>query len=53
MQQVQTLGRQIFGTKTKYIMDAYKKATSYAWGYLLINLHPKTTDEKCRLTTRI
>ena len=55
MQQVQTLGRQVSGTKTKYFMDAYKKATSYPWGYLLINLdlHPKTTDEQYQLTTRI
>ena len=31
VQQVQTLGRQIFGSKNKYFMDAYKKATSYPW----------------------
>ena len=40
--QVQTLGRQIFGKQCSYFMDAYNKATSLPWGYILINLHPKT-----------
>ena len=43
-QQVQTLGRQIFGANIKYFMDAYSKATSKEWGYLVVNIHPKTRD---------
>lgn len=53
-QQVQTLGRQIFGKKSTYFMDAYKKATSVDWGYLLVNLHPRTTaEERQKLLTHI
>ena len=40
------LGCQIFGKKSAYFMDAYKKATSVDWGYLLVNLHPRTTGQK-------
>ena len=52
-QQVQTLGRQIFGKKNAYFLDAYKKATSQQWGYLLVNLHPRMTQEEYRLLTHI
>ena len=52
--QVQTLGHQIFGKKSAYLMDAYKKATSVDWGYLLVNLHPRTTgEEQQKLLTNI
>ena len=51
--QVQTLGQQIFGKKDVYFEDAYRKATSLPWGYLLINLHPKTTREEYKLLTHI
>ena len=49
--QVQTLGQQIFGKKDVYFEDAYRKATSLPWGYLLINLHPKTTRDEYKLLT--
>ena len=51
--QVQTLGQQIFGKKDVYFEDAYRKATSLPWGYLLINLHPKTTRDEYKLLTNI
>ena len=40
--QVMTLARQIFPSKTKYFMDAYHKATSIKYGYLLIDISPHT-----------
>lgn len=45
VQQVQTLGRQIFGRNSHYFLDAYEKATSKDWGYLLVNVHPKYRKE--------
>lgn len=53
VQQVQTLGRQIFGRSNDYFMDAYRKATAGRWGYLVVNLHPRTTDEDYKLLTHI
>ena len=51
--QVQTLGCQIFGKQCSYFMDAYNKATSLPWGYILINLHPKTRQNTYKLITHI
>ena len=51
--QVQTLGRQIFGKQCSYFMDAYNKATSLPWGYILVYLHPKTRQNTCKLITHI
>ena len=51
--QVQTLGRQIFGKQCSYFMDAYNKATSLPWGYILINLHPKTRQNTYKFITHI
>ena len=39
--QVQTLGSQIFPGQTSIFMDAYKKAVSRPYGYLLIDIHPR------------
>ena len=52
-QQIETLGRQIYGKKCEYFLDAYKKATSTTWGYLLIDLHPNTISGKEKLLTNI
>ena len=51
--QIQTLGRHIFGKQCSYFMDAYNKATSLPWGYILINLHPKTRKSTYKLITHI
>ena len=40
------LGHQIFGKKSDYFMDAYKKAISEDYGYLLVNLHLRTSTEQ-------
>ena len=45
VEQVQKLGRQIFGRNSNFFMDAYDKATSEDWGYLLVNIHPKYRKE--------
>ena len=50
--QVQTLGNQIFGKQCSYFMDAYNKATSLLWGYIL-NSHPKTRQNTYKLITHI
>lgn len=50
--QIQTLGRQIFPGKTKYFMDSYQKATSKPYGYLLVDINPRT-DIKFQLRTNI
>ena len=39
--QVQTLGSQFFPGQTAFFMDAYKKAVSRPYGYLLIDIHPR------------
>ena len=52
-QQVQTLGRQIFGKKTTYFLDAYHKATAQRFGYLVINLHPQDRRDEYKLVSKI
>ena len=42
--QIQTLARQMFPGETKYFMDAFKKATSKKYGYLLIDISPHTVS---------
>ena len=51
--QVETLGRQIFGKKSSYFIDAYEKATKEKWGYIVINNHPEMRDEKYKLLSNI
>lgn len=43
--QINCLGRQLYPQKTKYFLDAYIKATTNPHGYLVVDLHPKTTEE--------
>lgn len=38
--QIQCLSRQMFPSKSKYFIDAYKKATENPYGHLLIDCHP-------------
>ena len=52
-QQVQTLGRQIFGKKSTYFLDAYHKATAQPYGYLLVNLHPSNRRDEYKLLSNI
>lgn len=50
--QIQSFGKQLFPGKSKYFMDAFEKATSKPYGYLLvdISLH---SDKSYQLRTNI
>ena len=50
--QIQQLGRQMFPGQTKYFMDAYQKATSKPYGYLLVDINPHT-DKSYQLRSNI
>ena len=50
--QVQTLGRQMFPGETNFFMDAYKKAVSRPYGYLLIDISQRS-DPRYTLRTNI
>ena len=43
--QINCLGRQLYPRKSKYFVDAHIKATTKPYGYLFIDIHPRTTDE--------
>lgn len=43
--QASCLGRQLYPTNSKFLMDAYIKATTKPFGYLVIDLHPQTPEE--------
>ncbi len=50
--QVKCLGSQLFPSKGQYFMDAYEKATHKLYGYLCIDIHPRS-DKKYQLRTNI
>jgi hypothetical protein len=50
--QVQTLARQMYPGKSKFLTDAYKDATEKPYGYLVLDLKPET-GEKFRVRTNI
>ena len=50
--QVRTLGRQIFPGKVNYFIDAYEKAVSQKYNYLVIDLSPHSNPEyrlRCKI----
>jgi hypothetical protein len=49
LSQVMSLGRQLFPGKSKFLLDAYKKATAEPYSYLVVNLHP-LCDDQLRIT---
>lgn len=51
--QVQVLGRQIYPNAQNFLMEAYTDATKKPYGYLLLCLHPASTDENLRVITGI
>lgn len=51
--QIQTLGRQIFPGQSSYFMDAYRKATTKPYGYLLIDCSPHLSQSELKLRTDI
>ena len=50
--QISHLARQMYPSKSKYMMEAYRDATSAPYGYLFIDLKPDT-PENLRLRTHI
>ncbi|GFQ90597.1 uncharacterized protein TNCT_212121 [Trichonephila clavata] len=46
--QIACFGRQVFPNRSKFFMDAYKKATAEKYQFLLVDCFP-TTDEELRL----
>lgn len=46
--QIACFGRQVFPDRSKFFMDAYKKATAEKYQFLLVDCFP-TTDEELRL----
>ena len=50
--QIATLAKQMYPGNTKFMVEAYRDATSKPFGYLLIDLKPQT-DERIRLRTNI
>lgn len=50
--QIMSLARQIYPSSAKFLLDAYKDATSRPFGYLLVDLKPDT-DDRYRLRTNI
>jgi hypothetical protein len=50
--QIQNLAVQIFPRRVGHFMEAYANATSQKFGYLLVDLHPKTDVDE-RLMTNI
>ncbi len=43
--QIQYLNRQLFPRHKHFLFDAYKKATSKPYSYLLVILHPECSDQ--------
>lgn len=43
--QVNCLARQLYPGNSKFLTDAYIKATSKPYGYLVIDVHPTTTED--------
>ena len=50
--QVATLAKQMYPGNTKFMVEAYRDATSTPYGYLLVDLKPQTV-EQLRLRTNI
>jgi len=50
--QIRTLAQQLYPEHRKFFQEAYDDATIQPYSYLLIDLHPRTEEEK-RLSTNI
>lgn len=50
--QVRTVGSQLFPKRLNYFMEAYNDATCKPFSYLVINMHPNTSEIE-RLTSKI
>ena len=48
--QISCLGKQLFPRKSEILTTAFKDATDNIYGYLLIDVHPKTKESPKLLT---
>ena len=44
LDQIQTIGRQLFPTNPNFLLESFKKATRGDFGYLFVNLSPRCPD---------
>ena len=49
---VENIGRQMFGKNNKYMVDAYRDATSKKYGYLIVDAK-SDSDDRIRLRTQV
>ena len=49
---VENIGRQMFGKNYKYMVDAYRDATSKKYGYLIVDAK-SDSDDRIRLRTQV
>lgn len=45
MNQINCLGRQLYPRNSRFLIDAHIKATNKPHGYLVVDLHPRTTEQ--------
>ena len=50
--QVEMFGRRVMKDRVKFFFECYRKATQQAYGYLLVDMHPRSEDSYV-LRTRI
>ena len=50
--QISHLAKQMYPSKTKFMVEAYRDATSLPYGYLFLDLKPETAEDM-RLKTNI
>lgn len=50
--QIQTLGSQVYGKKSKALVEAYTDCMKVKYNYLILDLHPKT-EESHRMRTNV
>ncbi len=51
--QVATLARQLYPKNQSFLIEAFTEATKSRYSYLLLNLHPRETDENLRVIAKI
>jgi hypothetical protein len=50
--QIESLARQMFPRKVKFLVDAFEDATAKPYGYLMVDLRPETQEDR-RIMTNI
>lgn len=45
MSQINCFARQLYPRNSKFMVDAYIKATTHPYSYLVVDLHPTTPEE--------